>query len=187
MKTLRGIINKTEVNMEIFKKSILNSIIILCLLISCKDESTTKNNKHNDTIITTDTLHITEELRKISADFINTYNINNSIIEVAINKKEPDEIYISLTCKGVAYFVVSKLSPSFTYELKNNTFFVFTGAEEMLQIPFDEAKYKNRKQERCDSIIKSCYIFQDNKIQKEENCSFPDPFSSMPPPSLPKK
>lgn len=170
--------------METFKKITISYIIIICLLISCKEQSISENIK-NEILVSANTIHISEGLKKVSLDFINTFKIENSIIEVTINKKEPNEIYISLTCKGVAYFVVKKLTPSFTYELKNNTFFVFTGAEELLQLTLEKAKYKNRRQERCDSIIKSCYIFQDGKIQKEESCSFPEPFSNMPAPVPP--
>lgn len=171
--------------METFKKSKLGYILFACLLLSCKERSTTKNIRQDETLVIIDTFHINEDLKKISIDFIKTNKISNSIIEVDIDKREYNQIYISLTCKGVSYFIVKKLAPLFTYELNNNTFFVFTGAEELLRMPFDEMRYKNRRQERCDTITKSCYIFKDNKIQKEENCSLPEPFSSMPPLSLP--
>ncbi|MBK7882542.1 MAG: hypothetical protein IPJ81_00890 [Chitinophagaceae bacterium] len=143
---------------------------MFCFLQLCSPgKGQTESNFNPDgTIGLIDRFRISEDLKNISIDFINTNGIDNSIIEVAINKREPDEIYITLTCKGVAYFIVKKLTPLFTYELDNNTFFVFTGAEEILQIPFDEAKYKNRRQERCDSIMKSCYIFQDKKMQKKK-------------------
>lgn len=152
------------------------------IFISCNNKNHEKLNseKQGNTANLNDTLSINESLKKISLDFIETYNIDNSIIEVAINKKEFDEIYITLTCKGVAYFAVKKISPSLTYEIKNNTFFVFTGAEELLQPKFDEEKYKNRRQEKCDSVIRTCYLFQNNKMQKEDNCLLPEPFSNMP-------
>lgn len=157
-----------------------------CLLFACNENVKQENLKNQeDFALVNVPISINENLKKISLEFIGTYNITNSIIEVTINKKETNEIYINLTCKGSAYFAVKKLTPSFTYELQNNTFFVFTGAEELLQLNFEEAKYKNRRQERCDSVITSCYLLQDNKMQKEENCSFPEPFSSMPAQSPP--
>ena len=169
-------------------KRIYIATIILLFLVSCSQQKRESLTVKNKTAITLDSINISELLKQISLDFIKTYKIDNSIIEVDIDKRESNQIYINFMCKGVSYFSVKKLKPLFSYELNNNTFFVFTGAENMMQLQFEETKYKNRRQERCDSVVKSCYLFQDNVMKKEENCTFPEAFSNLPPPSpLPKK
>ena len=169
-------------------KRIHIAIIILLFLVSCSQGKKESVTVKNDTALVLGSINISEPLKQISLDFVKTYKIDNSIIEVDIDKREFNQIYINFMCRGVSYFSVKNLKPLFSYELSNNSFFVFTGAEQMMQLQFEEAKFKNRRQERCDSVIKSCYLFQDNIMKKEENCTFPEAFSNLPPPSpLPKK
>ena len=163
--------------------------IAFLFLLSCtqKKQLNQKLNKDSNAILLSG-IDINEQLKEISLNFVSTHKINNSIIEVDINKREVNQIYLNLTCKGLYYFIVKKAYPLFTYEINNNTFFVFTGSENLLQINFDETKYKNRIHERCDSVMSSCYIIQEGIIKKEDNCTFPDAFSNLPPPSkLPTK
>lgn len=162
---------------------LINYLLFLCIcfsLFACNENVRQQNSNRESSVIFNDTISLNENLKKISLEFINTYKIDNSIIEIDIDKKEYNQIYISLSCRGFSYFLVKKLTPLFTYELKNNSFFVFTGAEELFTTSLDTSKYTYRRQERCDSIIKSCYFVENNKIIKEENCSYPEPFSNLP-------
>lgn len=145
-------------------------------------------NSESAAAISKNNIVLSEQLKKSSYDFTSANNIENSIIKVDIDQQEVNQVFINFTCKGLSYFMAKKSYPLFTYELNNNSFFVFTGAEQMLQISFDGTKYKHRRRERCDSVILTCYLFQDGKMTKEDNCTFPEAFSTLPPPlPLPKK
>lgn len=174
--------------MEIFKKLFLIIILFynISILESCKDQA--KNNPVKDeSIIIIDTFHINEELRKSSIDFITKNNISNGNIEVDIDKKEYNQILITFICRGMADFQARKYKPLFSYKINDNIFFVFTGAEELLSIPFNENKYSTRRQDMCDTNFKSCYLFEDKKIRKEINCIFNEPFSNLKQSPLPIK
>ena len=172
--------------METIKKISLIYILFICLIISCKEKSTINKSIQDKTLVQIDTLHIADNLLKSSNDFVNRNNLSNTNVEVDIDKKEYNQIYITFITRGIADFEVRKFKPMFTYEIKDNLFFVFTGAEELLNIPFDEAKYQNRRQGRYDTILKAWYVFEDDKMRREDSCTFYEPFSNlkpiMPPP-----
>lgn len=169
-------------------KSILVYVLVHSLLfVSCTENTFT--NETRKVPINFENLSLNENLRQISLAFIDSFNLDNSIIEVTIDRKErfePGEIYIILKCRGLNYFEAMKLKPMFTYEMKNNSFFVFTGGESLFDLAFDEKKFQNRRMEKCDESIKQCYWFRKGRMIKDEACIFPDPFSdlqmSTPPP-----
>lgn len=168
--------------MENFKKIFLIAITILfCtsfILVSCRSQVKSIS-PSGDESIDIDTFYINEYLREISIDFITNNSISHGNIEVDIDKQEYNRILITFICRGMADFGVRKFKPLFSYKIDNNIFFVFTGAEELLNIPFDENKYSDRRQEMCDQVLKSCYVLEDNKIRKESNCEFNEPFSNL--------
>jgi hypothetical protein len=177
--------------MEAFKKSKPNYILIslLILLFSCTEHSATKV-IHDESLAIIDTFHVSDNLLKSSEDFVKRNNLSNANIEVDIDKKEFNQIYITFITRGIVDFEVRKFKPLFTYKIKNNLFFVFTGAEELLKIPFDTLKYQNRRQGRYDTILTAWYLFEGNRMQREDTCEFYGPFSSLhqtiPPPPINK-
>lgn len=130
--------------------------------------------------------YINEELRRISIDFISSHQIDNSIIEVTIEKKELEGVYVIMSCRGTIYFEAMKMKPMFTYEINNNSFFVFTGAETLFDSTYNQIRFQSRRKEKCEESFKTCYWFRNAKFYKEAICTYPDPFSdlrmSAPPP-----
>ncbi len=177
--------------MENFKSIFSIAITILFstffILVSCKNQVKSISPSADESIAIADTFHINEDLRKASIDFITSNNVSNGNIEVDIDKKEYNQILITFICRGMADFGVRKFKPLFSYKINDNIFFVFTGAEELLNIPFDENKYSSRRQEMCDEVLKSCYFLEDNKIRKDSNCEFNEPFSNLKQLPLPTK
>lgn len=174
--------------METFKKSKCNYILVASLLIffaSCKEQPSTKNSAQDETLAIIDSFRIGDNLLESSNDFVSSNNISNANIEVDIDKKEFNQIYITFILRGMADFEVRKFKPLFTYQIKNNIFFVFTGAEELLKIPFNETRYENRRQGRYDTVLTAWYLFEDNKMRKEASPPFFEPFSNIPPPMPP--
>lgn len=176
--------------MENFRRIFPVAVTILfcnfLILISCKD-SLKNSSVRDESIAIVDTFQINKDLKKVSIDFITNNNISNGNIEVDIDKKESNQILITFICRGMADFGVRKFKPLFSYKINGNIFFVFTGAEELLNIPFDENKYSSRRQDMCDVVFKSCYVLEDNKIRKEDSCSFDEPFSNLKQSPLPTK
>lgn len=173
--------------MRIFKKVVIYAVIHSLLFISCSEK--TSSDTAQEVRINFEKSYLNEKLRQISLAFIDSFNLDNSIIEVSIDRKEifePGEMYIILKCRGLIYFEAMKLTPMFTYEIKNNSFFVFTGGESLFDLPLNEKKFQNRRMEKCEESIKVCYWFRKGRIIKDEDCIFPDPFSdlqmSTPPP-----
>lgn len=83
-----------------------------------------------------------------------------------------------------------ELRPSFTYELNNNSFFVFNGAENLFESTFDESKFQNRRKEKCEDSFIKCFWFRDGKMIDDEECTYPYPFTDfhiVPPPPKNKK
>ena len=88
----------------------------------------------------------------------------------------------------MADFEVRKFKPLFYYTINKNLFFVYTGAEELLNIPFNESDYANRRQNKYDTVIKTWYLIEDNIIRKDDSCKYEEPFSTLqfsPPPPPP--
>ncbi len=167
-------------------ETIKNFKLVYCfafILLSCKGEKKAGEILQDDRYVFIDTFQVSDKLKLISKEFIENYKLINSNVEVNIDKREFNRIIITFTCRGMADFGVKNFKPLFQYKIYNNTFFVFTGAEELLLIPFDESKYKNQKQGRCYEVVKSCYILEDNVIRKEIDCTDHEPFSSIPAPS----
>ncbi len=178
--------------MEIIKKSNLFIAALICILISnfsCREKSVIKNETLEKYSLLIDTIGINNDLLQSSKDFINRNNIINGNIEVDIDKKEYNQTYVTFITRGIADFAVRKFKPLFTYQIKSNIFFVFTGAEELLTIPFDESKFINRRQAKYDTIIKAWYVFDDNIMRRHDSCTLYEPFSNLQPslpPPLPK-
>lgn len=174
--------------MEIIKKTIyVISFCIISSMLACKQE--TKNSikqiVQNQDITLVDSININEELKNSSLDFIKQFNYTNRLIEVDIDKKEPNQIIISYSCRGIADFEIKKYKPLFSYTLNDNLFFIYTGAEELLNITFDTTKYTKYNFDICSDPKKSTYIFEDNKMRQDTSGLFPEPFSSLPPASPP--
>lgn len=149
------------------------------MLLSCKHKRNDITSIQEKLNVLIDTFDISNDLKESSLNFIKSNHISNGNIEVDIDKKEHNQVYITFICRGMADFGVRKFKPLFSYKIESNIFFVFTGAEELLNISFDENKYLNREQSKCDNTLKWCYVFEDNKIRKEDTCSFENPFSSL--------
>lgn len=172
--------------METIKKIIpviLLSILILCLGQSCehKKRNIPEVQIQNQNIEIAEDITISENLKKSSLDFISKFSYKNRLIEVNVDKKEPEEIIISYSCRGIADFEIKKFKPLFSYKLNDNLFFVYTGAEELLNISFDTAKYTIYNFDICSDPKKATYIFQGDKMQLDTAGQFPEPFSSLPP------
>lgn len=163
--------------MGIINKINLVVLCFFCMAISCRQKSAIK--RVEKVFVNLEEPYIHDNLRKISLGFINSFKIDNSIVEVTIERKESEGIYIILTCRGLYYFEVKNLKPLFTYELNNNSFFVFTGVEGLLDSTFNKDKYIKRRKEKCGDMIKTCYWFKGGKMIKDENCTFPYPFTDF--------
>lgn len=130
---------------------------------------------------------VNQYLSEISKDYIISNKIDNSVVEVIVDKKTPGVVYLILTCRGLYYFEVEKLRPVFTYEQNNNSFFVFTGIEDLLNITFNYEAFEMRNKERCENLQRTCYTVKDGKWEKEQDCRFPFPFSNTGPEVQPLK
>lgn len=165
--------------------------LILALTIifaSCKQVN--KNGRFTSTksgLVEFNHTALNQYLSEISNDYTISNKINNSVIEVIVDKKTPDVVYLILTCRGLYYFEVEKLRPLFTYEQNNNSFFVFTGVEDLLNITFNYEAFEMRNKERCENLQRTCYRIEDGKWRKELNCRFPFPFSNTGPEVQPPK
>lgn len=77
--------------MEIIKKISLCGLAWSILLISCDHRGGLKDNS-TKVFINFEKPYISEDLKNISLRFIDTFEINNSIIEVTIEKRKQEHI-----------------------------------------------------------------------------------------------
>ncbi len=164
--------------METFKRVFICGVAYLVLMLSCNHQKDSGNDAQ-EISISFENPYLSKNLRDISHTFINNFNLDNSIIEVTIDRKSPEEIYIILKCRGSAYFKAMKLKPTFTYEMNNNSFFVFTGAEMLFDSTFDEKRFQDRRKGKCNESLKACYWFNNGKMVEDKACTFPYPFSDL--------
>lgn len=159
---------------------------LFLLFIGCTNNQNKDVNTGADGIIRfNDSIRIDNNLLKSSLEYIKRNNLTNSNIEVSIDKREYNQIYITYINRGMADFEVRKFKPLFSYTINKNLFFVYTGAEELLSIPFNESDFVNRRQNKYDTVIKTWYVIEDNIIHRDDSCKYEEPFSTLqfsPPP-----
>lgn len=176
---LRRIVNQKRKQYGNFKNTLAYPLICLILLLSSCVHENASNDDIPEVLINLEKLQLNEALKGISYDFIDSFNLDNKVIEVTIDRKERHEIYIILRCRGLSYFEAMNLKPTLTYDINNNSFFVFTGTESLLNPNFDEKKFQDREMEKCNEAIKMCYWYRDGKMAKDAKCTFPYPFSDL--------
>ena len=164
--------------MEIFKSKATLSWLLISLFFSCDGVKTPTHDKLEVDVHFGSPVFI-DEMKNISESFIREYHINNSFIEVTIERKGIEGVYITLTCRGLFYFQSQGLHPLFTYQINNNTFFVIIGVEPLFNISSYDGKFSERKSEGCYESPRACFWYRDGKIKREEKCTYPFPFSDF--------
>lgn len=163
--------------------SICMVLAIACYFLSKRQLETCEKADHNAFSANyIDTTFISSELKKISKDFIDRFEMHNGNIEVSIDKREPLQIVINFACRGITDFKVRDDKPSLVYKIGNTYFFVYTGAEELFNIKLNEKYGNQQSQDKCMEEKKACYVLDNHVVYKEDNCGIP--FSSLKPISV---